>query len=408
MQLYHQERVQKSYNIKDEKRGMKKIVVLTATRAEYGLLKPLIVKIDNDEELELHIAVTGMHLSQEFGMTVEEIEADGLPIDKKVEILLSSDTHVAVSKAMGLALISFSEYFEEVKPDALLVLGDRYETLAVCIAATNARIPIFHLHGGETTEGAVDEAIRHSITKMSYLHFTSTEVYRKRVVQLGESPDRVFNVGAIGVENALREDLMSLSELEESIDFSLSGGYAVGTFHPVTLEDKTAEKQTKELIEALDMCSNTSFVFTKANADTDGRIINEMLDDYAKRNDRFLFLDSLGARRYLSALKYAQFVIGNSSSGIIEAPSYHIPTIDIGDRQKGRIKGETVINCEPLRGSIINAINKARSEEFIIKAQKAENPYGIGNTSSQIMSIIRRFLLRDSIDLKKKFYDIGF
>lgn len=385
-----------------------KIVIVTATRAEYGLLKPLMSELLADSFYETHIAVTGMHLSPEFGMTVKEIEADGIPIDKKIEILLSSDTPVALSKCMGLAMISFAEYFEETQPNALIVLGDRYETLAVCCSAMNARIPIFHLYGGETTEGLIDEAIRHSITKMSYLHFTSTEVYRRRVIQMGESSERVFNVGAMGVENALNTNFLSLAELEQSINFKLGNRYAVGTFHPVTLENQTSEGQSHELLAAIDKHSDINFLFTKANADTDGRIINKLLEEYAKGHENLHVVDSLGMRRYLSALKYASFVIGNSSSGLVEVPSFHIPTINIGDRQRGRIMGETVLSCEPYQQSIDNVISKALSHDFLEKIRNAKNPYGDGHTSEKITAVIKDFFKNNKIDIKKKFYDIDF
>lgn len=387
---------------------MKKIVILTATRAEYGLLKPLMTGMLADPYYDVRIAVTGMHLSPEFGSTVKEIEYDGLSIDKKIEILLSSDTPVALSKSMGLAMISFSEYFEELKPDALIVLGDRFETLAVCAASTNARIPIFHLHGGEATEGVIDEAFRHSITKMSYLHFTSTEVYRKRVIQMGESPSRVFNVGAMGVENALSIDMMSLDELEESIGFKLGNKYAVGTFHPVTLENATAEQQTKELLSALSQHQDLTYLFTKANADTDGRVINKLLEEYSHDHNNLHLIDSLGMKRYLSAVKYARFVIGNSSSGLVEVPSFHIPTINIGDRQRGRITGTTVITCNPDKESIDRAIRKATDQNFLNSIKDAVNPYGDGHTSEKIMGRIKDFFINDKIDIKKKFYDIDF
>ncbi len=387
---------------------MKRICVLTATRAEYGLLKSLIKKLDNDSDFGVYIAVTGMHLSPEFGMTVKEIESDGLPIDKRIEILLSSDTPVALSKAMGLAMISFSEYFEDRKPDLLIVLGDRFETLAVCCAAMNARIPICHLHGGEATEGLIDEAVRHSITKMSYLHFASTQEYRHRIIQMGESPERVFWVGAMGVENALHTELMSLVELEDSIGFKLGDKFAVGTFHPVTLEDNTAEKQIQALLEAIERHTDITFLFTKANADTDGRIINKLLQEYADSHDNLYFFDSLGMQRYLSALSHARFVIGNSSSGLMEAPSFHIPTIDIGDRQKGRIAGATVIHCESDVDSIDKAMQKAEDGAFRESIRNVDNPYGDGNTSDTIVSIIREYLLNNRIDIKKKFYDIDY
>ena len=387
---------------------MKRICVLTATRAEYGLLKPLIRKLDNDADFDVRNAVTGMHLSPEFGMTVREIEEDGLSIDKKIEILISSDTPVALSKAMGLALISFSEYFEELKPDVLIVLGDRFETMAVCCAAMNARIPILHLHGGEATEGLIDEAVRHSITKMSYLHFASTQEYRHRIIQMGESPERVFCVGALGVENALHTELMSLAELEESIGIKLGDRFAVGTFHPVTLEDNTAGKQARALLEAIDRHPDITFLFTKANADTNGRVINSLLQEYADSYDNLYLVDSLGMQRYLSILCRARFVIGNSSSGLMEAPSFHIPTIDIGDRQKGRIAGATVIHCESDADSIDKAIRKAEDGAFRDSIRDVDNPYGDGNTSDRIVSIIREHLLKNRIDIKKKFYDIDF
>ncbi len=387
---------------------MKRLVVLTATRAEYGLLKPLIQKLGMDSDIDERVAVTGMHLSPEFGMTVHEIENDGIRIDKKIEILMSSDTPIALSKSMGLAMISFSEYFEESAPDGLIVLGDRFETLAVCCAAMNARIPILHIHGGEATEGLIDEAVRHSITKMSYLHFASTERYKKRIIQMGEAPDRVFCVGALGVENAMNTKLFSLDELENSLGIELGDNYSVGTYHPVTLENNTAEQQIDELISALDRHSQTTYLFTMTNADTDGRIINKRLRQYADRRSNFYLIDSLGLTRYLSALKYARYVIGNSSSGLIEAPSFHIPTIDIGDRQKGRIAGPTVIHCGPTADSIDQAIAKAEDETFVLGIRSAENPYGNGNASDRMISIIKDFLINGRIDIKKKFYDIDF
>lgn len=385
---------------------MKKIVIVTATRAEYGLLKPIIKRFIASPQADVRVVATGMHLSSEFGMTIQEIEKDAIPVDKKIEILLSSDTSVAVSKSMGLAMISFAEYFDESRPDALMVLGDRYETLAVCVAAMNARIPIFHIHGGETTEGAVDEAIRHAITKMSYLHFTSTDIYRSRVIQMGEAPDRVFAVGAVGVENALRVELLSKGELEASVHCRLGENYAVGTFHPVTLENQTAEKQVDALLVALDAYSDITWLFTKANADSNGRIINKKLQEYADTHSNLFLFDSLGMVRYLSALKYARFVIGNSSSGLIEAPVFGIPTINIGERQKGRAQGETVINCAPEAEEIKEAVETAMSREFREKAKEATSPYGSGNTSEAIFDISMDYLMNDKICIKKEFYDL--
>lgn len=387
---------------------MKTLCILTATRAEYGLLHPIIEKMTLKSDINVKVVVTGAHLSPEFGMTVREIEDDGVRIDKKIEILMSSDTPVAISKSMGLAMISFAEYFSESQPDALMVLGDRYETLAVCSAAMNAQIPIIHLHGGETTEGAVDEAVRHAITKMSYLHFTSTEEYRKRVIQLGESPERVYAVGAMGVENALTTSLMTKEELEQSLGVDLGKKYAVGTFHPVTLENQSAEQQAMQLIEAICQFPEYTFLFTKANADSNGRVINEVLEDAAERYNNVLLFDSLGMKRYLSAVKGACFVIGNSSSGLIEVPSFHIPTINIGDRQRGRIKGDTVIDCEPESDSIVEAIRRAMDEEFLKNIPNCKNPYGDENTSERIINITQDYLIHGQMELKKKFYDVEF
>ena len=283
---------------------MKNIAVLTATRAEYGLLAPIIKKLKLNIDLSVHVLVTGMHLSPEFGLTYKEIEEDGIHIDKKIEMLLSSDTPSAISKSMGLAMIGFADYFADHQIDALLVLGDRYETLAVCCAAMNARIPIFHLYGGEVTFGAVDEAIRHCITKMSYLHFTSTEEYRKRVIQLGEAPERVYNVGAMGVENALNVKLLEKKELENELNFSLDNSYALVTFHPVTLESQSSEQQVAELLDALDNFKDMKFIITKSNADADGRVINELFKKYVEDNDNCILVDSLGTLKYLSAMKY--------------------------------------------------------------------------------------------------------
>lgn len=387
---------------------MKKLTIVTSTRAEYGLLRTLILRLLSDSFFEVKVVVTGTHLSSEFGMTVDEIIKDGIPIDKKIEIVMSSDSNVAVSKSMGLALISFSEYFEELSPDGVVVLGDRYETLAVCCAAMNARIPIIHLHGGELTEGLIDEAIRHSISKMSLIHFTSTENYRRRVIQLGESPDRVFNVGALGVENALNTKTLSVDELCKSIGYELGSNYAVGTFHPVTLEHMSAAKQIEELLSAISNYPEINFLFTKANSDMNGRVINQMLFEYSKTNKNLFLIDSLGLVRYLSAVKYSKFVIGNSSSGLIEVPSFHIPTVNIGDRQKGRISGDTVINCLPDKISIKEAIDKALDSEFVSSLKNTVNPYGEGNTSDRILSILRDLYSSNELSLKKKFYDLDF
>lgn len=383
----------------------KKISILTATRAEYGLLKPIILKLNQIEEFEVKIVATGAHLSPEFGLTYKEIEEDGFTIDRKIEMLVSADTPSSISKSMGLAMISFADYFCEISPDLLIVLGDRYETLAVVIAAMNQKIPIVHLYGGETTEGAIDEAIRHAITKLSYIHCTSTEEYRKRVIQLGEDPMRVFNVGAIGIENVLNEKLLSKEDLENELKIDLSKPYSVVTFHPVTLEKNSSQQQIISLLEVCKNYKEINFIFTKSNADAEGRIINKFIDKYEEENKNIVAFTSLGVRRYLSALKYSSFVMGNSSSGLVEAPSFGIPTINIGDRQKGRMQANSIINCEPISKNIIEAIELALSKEFCDRAKKTKNPYGDGNTSDKVIEIIKKYL-NNRIDLKKKFYDV--
>lgn len=386
----------------------KKICIVTATRAEYGLLKPVILALGGESCFETAVVATAAHLSPEFGLTYKEVEHDGIRIDRKIETLMSSDTPSSVSKCMGLTMISFADYFDESHPDALLVLGDRYETLAVCCAAMNARIPIIHMYGGETTEGAVDEAARHSITKMSALHFTSTETYRKRVIQLGENPENVFCVGAVGIENIKKMQLLDKNALEESISFKLDKPYAVVTFHPVTLENDSAGAQFAELLKALDRHKEMKYIFTKANADANGRIINKMIDDYAASNDNVAAFESLGNLRYLSALKYTAIVIGNSSSGIVEAPSFGIPTINIGDRQKGRIQAESVINVKPDSKEISEAIYRANSPEFRAQAAIVVNPYGDGGTTEKIVRIIKDKFEDGGFELKKKFFDVEF
>ena len=385
----------------------KTIAVLTATRAEYGLLKTIIKTLISDGTFNLKVIATAAHLSPEFGITCKEIEEDGIKIDRKIETLLSSDTPSAISKSMGLTMIGFADYFGETKPDIFMLLGDRYEALAAACAAFNARIPIIHLYGGDTTEGAVDEAYRHAISKMAYLHLVSTEEYRKRVIQLGEAPERVFAVGEIGIENALHTKLLSLKELSKSLGIELGSNFALGTFHPVTLENNTAEKQIKALLKALSKYKDMQFVFTKANADVNGRIINKMLEDFCAKHDNFYLFSSLGMLRYLSAIKHAKFVIGNSSSGLVEVPSFKIPTINVGDRQKGRLMSTSVICCEPTQSDIEKAVNKALSFEFRKLAAKTTNPYGDGKTSKKIIKIIKKVFAKP-INLKKKFYDIPF
>ena len=386
---------------------MKRIGIMTGTRAEYGLLKSLMQEINKDNDLELYLIVSGMHLSPEFGMTYKEIEEDGFEINAKVEMLLSSDSPAGISKSIGLGVIGFADEFQRADLDMLILLGDRYEALSAAISAMVMRIPIAHLHGGELTKGAIDEGIRHSITKMSYLHFTSTEQYRNRVIQLGENPERVFYVGALGVENIKKINLMTKEELEKSIHFEIDENTVVVTYHPVTLENNTVEEQFLNLLEVLDRNPKIRMIFTKANADTNGRIVNELIDKYAAQNsERACAFMSLGQKRYLSALKYCRIVIGNSSSGIIEAPSFGKPIINIGDRQKGRICADSVINCGYTQQEIQQAMETALTEEFENKARNCRNPYEKENTAANIISVIKDYLLNDKIKLKKGFYDI--
>jgi len=381
-----------------------RLCVITGTRAEYGLLYWLMKEIQADPDLQLQLIVTGMHLSPEFGLTYKEIEKE-FPIDKKIEMLLSSDTDIGISKSIGLAQISFAEAFAELAPDLIIVLGDRYEIFAAASAAMIARIPIAHLHGGETTEGAFDEAIRHSITKMSHLHFTANDEYRKRVIQLGEHPDRVFNVGGMGVENIQRLSLLGKKEFETSIDFKLADKNLLITFHPVTLEDATAEAQFSELLAALDQLKETHLIFTKANSDTAGRIINQMIDEYVHASPhKAVAFTSLGQLRYLSALQYVDAMVGNSSSGLAEAPSFRIGTINIGDRQKGRLKAASVIDCEPTQAAITQALSTLYSDEFQASLHQVKNPYGEGCPSSRIVETIKRTTLNRLV--KKTFFDL--
>ena len=383
---------------------MRRICVVTGTRAEYGQLYWLMKEIEKDRDLELQLIVTGMHLSAEFGLTYKEIEKD-FKIDKKIEILLSSDTSIGIAKSMGLAQISFSEVYEELKPDILAVLGDRYEIFSAVSTAMISRIPVAHLHGGETTEGAFDEAIRHSITKMSHLHFTATQEYKNRVIQLGEQPNRVFNVGGMGIDNIKKLKLLTKDEFEDSINFKLNKKNILVTFHPVTLEISTAKEQFQELLNAIDELKETNIIFTKANSDTDGRIINQMIDEYViNNNKKSAVFTSLGQLRYLSALQYMDAVVGNSSSGLAEAPSFKIATINIGDRQKGRIKADSVIDCNPIKQDILESISKVYLKSFQNKLQMLENPYGNGGSSKRIVNILKESNLSDIV--KKSFYDL--
>lgn len=384
---------------------MRKICVVTGSRAEYGLLSGLMRAIQEDKELQLQVIATNMHLSPEFGLTYREIEKDGFVIDKKVQMLLSSDTPNATTKSVGLATIGFADAYEDLQPDLLVVLGDRFEILAAVSAALFFKIPVAHLHGGEITEGAYDDCIRHAITKMSHLHFTSTEAYRQRVIQLGEQPDRVFYVGAIGVENIKHVPLMSKEELEESIQFELGNKSLLVTYHPVTLENHTAESQCRNLLDALDEFPDYKVIFTLPNSDTDGRVIIRLIDEYVSLHPkRCMMTPSLGLRRYLSALQYVSAVVGNSSSGIIEVPSFGIPTLDIGDRQKGRIAAESVWHCGVSRQDIVEGLQKLLSPSWMVVAKSTQNPYDKEGTIASIHATIRSYPLQNL--QRKSFYNI--
>lgn len=381
---------------------MRKICVVTGSRAEYGLLSGLMHAIKDDSELELQVIATNMHLSPEFGLTYKNIEADGFTINKKVVMLLSSDTANATAKSVGLGFIGFADAYEDLQPDMIVVLGDRYEIISAVSTALFYKIPVAHLHGGEITEGAYDDCIRHSITKMSHLHFTSTESYRNRVIQLGEDPKRVFNVGAPGIENIKRVPLLSKAELEASLDgFSLGDKYLMVTYHPVTLENSTASEQIVHLLEALDKYPDYQVIFTLPNSDTDGRVIIQLINQYvSKQSDRCVAYPSLGLKRYLSALKYAKAVVGNSSSGIIEVPSFGIPTLNIGDRQKGRLAADSVVNCGTSKEEILEGLEKVLHSEF----QNIVNPYEGKNTTADILHVLKSYPLEGLI--QKSFYNL--
>ena len=382
----------------------RKICVVTGTRAEYGLLRWVIDGIAKSSVLDLQLITTGMHLSPEFGLTVQEIEADGYQIDRKLEMLLSSDTAVGVTKSMGLGIIAFADALSELQPDLLLVLGDRFEIFSAASAALIARIPIAHIHGGEVTEGAMDDSIRHSISKMSHIHFVAAKQYRQRVIQLGENPETVFQVGGLGVDSIFNLDLLSLPDLEKAMDFQFLPRNLLITFHPVTLEKKTSSAQIDQLLIALDELKETGLIFTMPNADTDGRILFEKINDFCSTRKNAKAFTSLGQLRYLSSMQYVDAVVGNSSSGLLEAPSFKKATINIGDRQRGRIISSGVINCEPKAEDIARAISLSFSEGFRVKLQKTQNPYGSGGASLAIIKILEQTSLENL--LKKSFYDL--
>ncbi|WP_333887964.1 UDP-N-acetylglucosamine 2-epimerase [Sphingobacterium siyangense] len=383
---------------------MKKICIVTATRAEYGLLKPLMELIQQSSELALQIIVTGAHLSPEFGLTYQQIESDGFAIDEKVEILLSSDTASSVVKTMGLAMNGMAGAFPRLKPDVLVILGDRYEMLAIAAAATIFKIPIAHIHGGEITEGAYDDAIRHAITKLSHLHFTSTEEYRDRVIQMGENPDIVFNVGAIGLDNIKNVTLLTKDELESDLKIKFKKFNYQVTYHPETLGEISAEKQFQILLQVIDQQEDSFFVFTKANADTNGRIINQMIDRYVADNTgKAAAFSSLGTLRFLSLVKNCTAIVGNSSSGILEAPSLKTATINIGDRQRGRVQSSSVMNVACEFNEIRKGFEEIKNNKIFGEIEDSQNPYDNGGAANQIFQVLNRDQLQGTV---KKFYNI--
>lgn len=386
---------------------MRKISVVTGTRAEYGLLYWIIKGIHEDPELELQLIVTGMHLAPEFGLTVKEIEKDGFPIAERVEMLLSSDTETAIAISMGLGMIGFAKAYEYLRPDVLVVLGDRFEIHAAVSASIPFRLPVAHIHGGESTEGVMDELFRHAITKMSHIHFAATDQYRKRIIQMGELPENVFCFGAPGIDNLYKYDFINKEKL--LVEFGISRDKKIGviTYHPVTLEKGSTISQILELLEAIKEFEEIYWVFTLPNADTEGRSITEKINNFVNEfPEKGRVFISLGQLRYLSLLKNAVLMVGNSSSGLIEAPSFELPVVNIGDRQRGRVRGKNVIDVpECKKEPIINSIYKALSPDFRDSLKGMKNPYGEGNASEKIVKILKTISLGEGL-IKKTFYEI--
>jgi len=383
---------------------IRKICVVTGSRAEYGLLRWVMQGIKDDSQLRLQLIVTGMHLSPEFGLTYQDIERDGFRIDYKVEMLTSSDTPVGIAKSMGLGLIGFADALQVLRPDLLLVLGDRFEILSAAAAALVAGLPVAHLHGGEVTEGAYDEAIRHSITKMSQLHFVAAEEYRNRVIQLGEQPDTVHLVGGLGIDNILKLTLLDRAALEASLEFELGARNLLVTFHPATLDVASSGAQMAELLAALDGFPDTHLIFTLPNADADSRTLIKMVREYVAARPNARAYDSLGQLRYLSCVAQVDGVVGNSSSGLIEVPTFRKGTVNIGDRQRGRLRADSVIDCEPTRERIGAAIGRLYSDEFQRLLARSSNPYGNGGASEKVVAILKDCRLEGLA--KKPFFDL--
>ncbi len=381
----------------------RKIAVFTGTRADYGLLYWLLKDIQENATLTLQLIVSGSHLSPEFGNTFEQIERDGFSIDEKVEILLSSNSAVGTAKSVGLGIIGYAEALDRLKPDVLVILGDRSEALAIAQTAAILKIPLLHIHGGEITEGAYDDAFRHAITKLSHIHCTATETYKQRVIQMGEMPNRVYNVGAIGLDHMYRSTLMTTEQLSSDLNFDLNHPYFLATYHPVTLASEPAIETFNALRTSLEQFPQHNVIVTYPNADNGSREIISLIQDYAQQSKgKVLAMASLGQVRYLSCVKYATAVIGNSSSGIIEVPSFNVPTVNIGARQQGRLAAQSVIHCQPDSLSITTAINKAILLLPQLQLTPVTNPYGQGKASQFIVKLLTTTRLKPT----KFFYDL--
>ncbi len=379
-----------------------RIAIITSSRADYGLLKPLIKKISTDIFFDLKIIATGTHLEPSFGNTYKEIENDGFKIYKKINILVKKDDAQAITKICSNVFLKFGKLYNDLKPDALFVLGDRYEIFCAVNAALFFNIPVMHYSGGEKTEGAIDDSIRHSITKMSHLHFTSCNTYKKRVIQLGEQPKTVFNVGSLGIENIKNTNVLTKNEFEKSINFKLNELFFLISYHPETLSKLSGKQQFTEVLNAISKFKNASVIFTKSNADNDGRVINKMIDEFVAKNKNCIAFESLGLLRYLSAINLCNIVIGNSSSGITEVPFFNKPTVNIGNRQKGRLMSKSIINCKIEKSDIEKSISKGLNPNFSKQLKNIKPLFGNGTASKQIVEIIKKV----KVNTTKSFYDL--
>lgn len=383
----------------------KKICIVSGSRAEFGLLRFVIEGVKNSSLLDLQLIVTGMHLSTDHGLTYKEIEECGFKIDKKIETVLASDTPSSITKSAGLGLIGFAQSFRELNPDCLVILGDRYEVFVCAIAALFFKIPIVHIHGGELTKGSFDDAIRHSITKMSWFHFVASEEYKDRVIQLGENPKNIRNVGGLGVDAIKKLKLLDKSELKQKKLINFGEKNLLITFHPSTLDVKSTKSQIENLVSSLEVLENCYLIFTMPNSDPDSKIIKSVIANFVEKNKkRAIFFESLGQRNYLSVLQFVDGVVGNSSSGLLEAPSFKIGTINIGNRQDGRLKSKSVIDCDSTKESISFALKQLFSNDFKKRLKSVKNPYGEGNASIKIIKFLEK--VKIPISIEKRFFDI--